>query len=322
MVKNIKIALCFCFITLSAMAQEKAYMPLFEVINMHPDYQYSSTRLLKTYVDGAGKYILIIPSKEEKNVETIETAQKKAASMKLKYFVIGSLNRVGERVIVNVSLFNTNDASVVWTDQLKAQNPEDLDQIFEKIGKNMGTKTKAKDDENIFSTTDSKDLNALEVKKSGDIATGFMVLLNNYAKYPAPGISVGAGYDLKDFILNLKSNLFGNSDIIFFSGSLECYLPFFKKRSTPFFGGGMGLSRTIVYGDVTKTDYFGNPYVAKDNSSAGGLMLTAGGGYIFNRNSSVSFRLSGNFVVGLYQDGLITESTKALMFKMEILFSK
>jgi hypothetical protein len=39
-----------CIITglLQLQAQEKVYMPFFEVMNMHPDYQYSTSKLFKT----------------------------------------------------------------------------------------------------------------------------------------------------------------------------------------------------------------------------------------------------------------------------------
>ena len=39
-------------------------MPYFEVINMHPDYQNSATRLLKTYLEAGNKMELILPEKD------------------------------------------------------------------------------------------------------------------------------------------------------------------------------------------------------------------------------------------------------------------
>ena len=52
------------FLCKGVVAQEKIYMPYFEVINMHPDYQNSATHLLKTYLESGNKMELILPDKD------------------------------------------------------------------------------------------------------------------------------------------------------------------------------------------------------------------------------------------------------------------
>lgn len=42
-----------CFFNINA--QTKVYLPLLETINLKKDFQYSSTRLLKNYIESANK---------------------------------------------------------------------------------------------------------------------------------------------------------------------------------------------------------------------------------------------------------------------------
>ena len=44
-------------------AATKVYAPMPELINVHPDYQYATARVLKSYVDGEGTYQLVIPER-------------------------------------------------------------------------------------------------------------------------------------------------------------------------------------------------------------------------------------------------------------------
>jgi TolB-like protein len=107
--KNIiSIVVMMFFFCIAANAQEKIYMPYFEVINMHSDYQTSSTRLLKTYIELENKSELVLPKKDTSLFsETKEQALEKAKSLNISHVLIGELNRMGETVIVSVTLYKT-----------------------------------------------------------------------------------------------------------------------------------------------------------------------------------------------------------------------
>ena len=96
-------------------AQEKIYMPYFEVINMHPDYQNSITHLLKTYLEAENKTELILPIKDTSYYsETKEQAFAKAKSLNINHVMIGELNRVGETVVISISLNKTENGEKEW----------------------------------------------------------------------------------------------------------------------------------------------------------------------------------------------------------------
>jgi len=123
----------------------KVFLPYLEAINIKKEFQISSTKLLKNYIDLANQYQVVMDG----NKDTLFDAEKSMAEIKskaqqldAKYFIKGSLNRVGENVIVNVSLFETETGNKVWFDQLKAMSPEDLDPIMQRIGNSIGTKIK------------------------------------------------------------------------------------------------------------------------------------------------------------------------------------
>jgi TolB-like protein len=119
-----------CFFNIIAQ-QTKVYLPLLETINLKKDFQYSSTRLLKNYIESANKFQVIMQdvndstiSYNDQNVSIIAKAREKNTM----YYITGSLNRLGENVIVNINLYETETGKKVWFDQLKAMNPDDLDE--------------------------------------------------------------------------------------------------------------------------------------------------------------------------------------------------
>ena len=69
--------------------------------------------------------------------------------------------------------------------------------------------------------------------------------------------------------------------------------PFHSKGNTPFLGGGVSFSRTDIE--------YSSPVTTTSLETSGyGLMLIAGGGYIFNRTGSTSVRVSANYMQGFY----------------------
>ena len=101
----------FAFLLISTQvifAQEKIYMPLFEAINLKKDFQYSTSHLLKIYINNENKYELILPLNDSTfHKETKDQAIAKAKEMKIPHVLVGELNKLGNAVIVSVSMFKT-----------------------------------------------------------------------------------------------------------------------------------------------------------------------------------------------------------------------
>lgn len=286
-----------------AKAQDKVYMPFFEVINLNAEYQYSASRLLKSYMDERGRYMLLLPEKPEGlyPVQPADQVKSKAASLGAKYYIIGDLNRVGEVVVVTIIMYNTSDGSKYWSDKLRAQTPDELDPILQKLAVNMGNAARIETTDNNYNT----DYNKIEAKYSLGVSVGGAFLFSGGSD-PLPGIGIFGTYDAPNIILEIKGQGYFSKGTDIVVGSLEAYYPFNQERITPFLGGGLGMGFTSVPGT------FGT----EENNA--GLMLLAGGGYFFNRNSNASLRLSGNLFSGLYNGGRDT----GLMLRMEILFAR
>ncbi|MCF8428534.1 MAG: autotransporter outer membrane beta-barrel domain-containing protein [Bacteroidia bacterium] len=272
---------------------------------MKKDFQYSSTRLLKNYIESANKYQVIMQDVNDSSVNYNDQNASiiaKAREIKAMYYIVGSLNRLGENVIVNINLFGTETGKKVWFDQLKAMNPDDLDPILQRIGQNMGTENKATNSDDIYSVTNQESQNLKQREATNNFGVGLCALpllmhgfdFNNSSQLS--GLSLAWSFDARNYIFDIKPSWCFNSTYNMLSLSLEMNKPLTKKSNTPFLGGGASLTRTSFDVKNNNSSYYSDSYTA----SGYGIMLLAGGGYIFNRTSSVSVRLSANLMQGFY----------------------
>ena len=288
-----------CFFNINA--QTKVYLPLLETINLKKDFQYSSTRLLKNYIESANKYQVIMQDVNDSSINYNDQNASiitKARELKAMYYIVGSLNRLGENVIVNINLFETETGKKVWFDQLKAMSPDDLDPILQRIGQNIGTENKATTADDIYSVSNQETQQLKQKESNNNFGIGLCAMpllmhgfdLNNSAQLS--GISLAWSFDARDYIFDIKPSWCFNSNYDMLSLALEMNKPLTKKSNTPFVGGGASLSRTSF--GTNQSNNYGS------TASGYGIMLLAGGGYIFNRTSSVSVRLSANLMQGFY----------------------
>jgi TolB-like protein len=313
-----------CFFNINAQ-QTNVYLPLLETINLKKDFQYSSTRLLKNYIESANKYQVIMQDANDSSISYNDQNASiiaKAREIKAMYYIIGSLNRLGENVIVNINLFETETGKKVWFDQLKAMSPDDLDPILQRIGQNIGTENKATTADDIYSVT-NQETQQLKKKESnnnfGIGLSGMALLGDKLASSPLPGLSLAWSFDASNFIFDIKTawNFSNIRDV--YSLSIEMEKPIYTKGNTPFYGGGIAFSRTAV----------SDANIGYTTAAGYGLMALAGGGYIFNRTSTVSLRVSANYLLGFDEVKDINQSTNknyglphGVLVRLEILFRR
>lgn len=281
--------------------QPKVFLPLLETINLKKDFQYSSTRLLKNYIESANKYQVIMQgnndssiSYDNQNATIIAKAKEKNAA----YYITGSLNRLGENVIVNINLYETETGKKVWFDQLKAFTPDDLDPILQRVGQNIGTENKATTTDDIYSVTnlETQQLKKKESNNSFGIGLSGLALFGDQSSSSVvPGLSLVWSFDARDYIFDVKTAWNFNNTRDVYSLSIEMEKPIYTKGNSPFLGGGLAFSRTAISDDYSS--YYGT---STPTAKGYGLMALAGGGYIFNRTSSVSLRISANYMLGFY----------------------
>ena len=308
-------------LAVSSFSAEKVFMPFFELINVHPDYQYSTARLFKGYVDEAGRYELIIPERQDSVARqpASDAVRKEAQARGCAFYLIGDLNRIGETVIFNVALYSAKDGARVWGDKLKASTPEDLDPILQKVARAVGSGEKAAADGDIYSVTsyEGRELRQVRVRNAFGVAVGGMLF--------TPGLLTGESWD-DPFIGGLgliwtydaRSILFELDGETYFTGrktefssvSISAFKPFASSRLTPFAGGGLGL------GNVS-TESGG------ETVEEAGLLAHVGGGFIFNRTSNVQLRAQVRYQVGLFKmDDPVGDLPRGVLMRMELAFGK
>jgi hypothetical protein len=267
-------------------AQEKVYFPFFELINVHTEYQYSTSKLLKAYCDNAGKYQIILPAKQTDGSaysEAFEQTWDKAKNLGARYFMTGELNALQEKMIVSISLYNTSDGMLVWNDILKAATLDDMDPILILLSKSIGSKSKASELEDIYSVSqyDSQELAKKEANTSfGIFLGGVYTMFSGVDQNFSSGLGARITYDSRELILDITGEAyFGEVEIV--DINLSGYYPFSSGKKTPLIGGGLGFgSHKIIYDETTINGSVRNS----------GLIMYAHGGYLFNRTSSVQMR--------------------------------
>lgn len=296
MKNKIKIFYIFLlFGVITAKAQDKVYMPYFQIENMHWEYQISAAKIFRTYLNNENKYVLILPETKdsiypkETFVETVSNAKAAGA----KYFITGEMNALNDVMVISMVMYKTADTGKVWSDILKARTPDDLDPILQRFAKNLGSDQKASKDNDIYSVTnyDSKQLTKVDATASFGVSiSGAYTLAENVGNNTSAGFGLLASYDIRDVILDIQGDmLYG--DVKIYDVRISGLYPFKSSKHTPFVGGSIAWSGTTIE--------YNNYYYP--HFSGSGLAMFVNGGYLFNRNSNVNFRVTGSCVFPLYQ---------------------
>ena len=279
--------LIFVALALTALvyAKERVYLAPFSMIGLNEDLGIVAEKLMNAYIDENGRYILVNYTEQDSVKPSDFTSTNKVALEKnCSKFIMAEFTQLGSQVIASFKLYDVNNEAPVWSDRLKAANPDDFDPIIERVARNIGSNKKATND--IYTVTEQETKKPkrksvstyLGLKIIGETAfnhsstdAGFGIFLF----YDAGNILFGLDYSGKNFrkedkdevtLLDLK-----NIDL-----HLSVYYPFGTKNITPFIGGGMG------YSSHESSNDFGKKY------SGNGATLMLGGGALFNRAGRIS----------------------------------
>lgn len=305
-----------CLSPLLTFAQERVFLPYFEVINLKADYQYSVSKLLQTYIEDGNKYKLVIYAQfpDLKAALAEETLVAEARKNKCPYYLKGELNRIGEVVIVSLKMYKTDDQSLIWSDRLKASGPEDLDKVVEKLGVNMGSTTKASKDENMNLVTEhqSNALNKVTAEYRFSTGINLVAPLNGYSSSTLYGFSTAGYYDNRNWIGMLRFQYLtsggsdfeaGDRESSQYIGSIEAYYPLSPKNSTFYVGGGLGICRGSIAKYEAYTNSPGSPTTSyqSEEKAGSGAVINGSYGYIFGRNSSLKGIVSLNLSTSAFK---------------------
>ncbi len=312
----------------SVFASERVYMPLFELTNIHEDYQYATSKLFQRYADKDGRYEVVIPAQTDSvqvqpsKADVQKTAERKGCTK----FILADLTRLGETVVVTLSLYGTQSGNLLWSDAMKAANPNDLDPILERMAKNIGTENVASKTDDIYTVTQKEETKLRKKRANKSFGFGIMgfTMLNNPGPRFQPGLEIFWSYDSRNIFFQIDGsfNFYSDSEdytyttsyysdygdekktisvdetLVNLSLGLSAYYPFLDGSSTPFLGGGVSFTSTITSYDYDSYYYYDDE---PEGDSKTGLWVRLGGGFLFNRTSTVTFRIRAEYAISTYK---------------------
>ena len=306
MMNNIKKLLAATLaVAASVYASERVYLAPVDMVGLNQNFAAPSEKLMNAYIEDDGRFVLVNHSEEDSiKAGDRDAANKKAIEKNCSKFIIAEFTRLGENVITSFKLYDVNNESPVWTDRLKAKNPDDFDPIIQRVARNIGTKRKAVDDDDIFSVTEQE---TKSPKKKGISAYYGLKIVGELSLNPAAEMDAGLGffmfYDAKNILFGFDwtmSNLTESEDRSRFTDiALNLYYPFGTKNITPFIGGGLAYSWRTAYLDTDGIKDRDGKRIDKEYE-ANGLSMDLGGGIIFNRASRVMVILQANYFVDFF----------------------
>ena len=274
-------------------AQQKVYMPFFEVMNIQDEYQYSLAKLFQKYVSDQGKYEIMLPewNNEPYPKENKEQTQSKARELGVPFFIKGDLNALGDLIIVTVSMFRTDNGEEVWNALLKANKLDDLDPILITCAKNLGEKNVSSTANDIYTVTEQegKELREVETKISSGLLLGGLI---PFGSTFSTGLGILTTYDNRNIIYGLDASMFFQGESQEAHLAITVDYPFTSSKNTGYAGGGLGYGFISIHEET---------YPTVEESANGGLMLMAGGGFIMNRTSSVRLIFGSRILVPLFK---------------------
>ncbi len=308
--KKLLVFVLATFVATKAQAQNNTvYFPYFELINTNKDadLQYSTSKLLKSYIENNHNYAVLLPERIGQAYfedENRELALQNAKGISARYYMDGEIHNLQGVFIISLGLYETATGERVWHDMVKGTLEEDLDPLLSRLGRSFLTTKTAKTDIEIDEVTeyDSRgiDLKQIKVNHFIGLTIGGKYL---FGEETLSGIGLAYTYDASTFLFSMNFDYYPSSSLLrngAYDGrelsngsfSLGAMFPLSRQRSTVFLDG------SFEYGFMTaKRD---PKFSEIEDSTQGGIGLYLGGGYLINRNSTVNLRIFGGVSVPFY----------------------
>ena len=296
-------------------AQERVYLAPFSMVGVHEDLGIAAEKLMNAYIDENGRYILVNYSVDDSvTAGDYESINKVAIQKNCTKFIIAEITRLGQNIITSFKLYDVNNEKPVWSDRLKAANPDDFDPIIERVARNIGSKKKATDDSDIYTVTEQE---TKQPRKKGVSSYFGLNIVGDLELTPATNMLAGIGLftliDAYQIFFGVDFTLTNMGDELnkptFYDFSLSVYYPFGSSNNTPFVGGGISYSWHITFDDNDELPY------TPEELSTNGITGFVGGGILLNRASKVVFLLQAKYFIDFFKTPYV-EETSSKKFKM------
>ncbi|SIO01740.1 hypothetical protein [Fibrobacter sp. UWB11] len=300
------VALAFTALTY---ATERVYLAPFSTVGIDKDLGITTEKLMHAYIDENGRYVLVNYAEDDSvKVGDYESINKVAIQKNCSKFIMAEFTRLGQSVVTSFKLYNVNNEKPVWSDRLKAANPDDFDPIIERVARNIGSKRLTTDDDDIYTVTEQE---TIKPRKKGISGYFGLNIIGDLELTPNTNMLAGIGlfalFDAKKIFFGLDFTLTNMGDELnkptFYDFSLSVYYPFGSSNNTPFVGGGLSYSWHITFDDNDEL-----PYTAEELST-NGLTGFVGGGILLNRASSVAFLLQAKYFIDFFNTPYVEETS-------------
>ena len=301
--------LLLAFLIGPAVAQERVAVFDFEAVGIDNQTAEAACGIFRSELASTGKYSVMGRTEMESKLEAagitdyacydVTCASANALALNAEKAVIGSISRLGEKIVVEASLVSAVRKEIVFSDQFSSSTVDDLDVVMKKLANAVADQKKISSEVGRYDITEEETMEPRRRKA-----------------YITSGASFGFGFPLGDsynkvdnlktvaWLMRYEADKFVIENSIGVSwGSAEpdtSYGVLVNKRTisvvpwdigvryifdrekdyTPFVGGGIGLHF------IASEDVGGDVYVAGDQALAVHL---AGGLYAFQ---SYDFRLA------------------------------
>jgi len=253
--------------------QESLALLPFRSVGIEPASAETAYLLLFQEIEKSGEYQMI-PETQIRNVlgsescSEVACAVEAAEKLRAGFVVFGSLNRLGEKIIVQYTLADAPSGSILLSDNMTAMYVEDLDQVVKRIALSITNHVPVEKtaEVGLITEQESQTPNTRRTKSSWGFTFGHIYPQHGYdGKDRIFVFEVRSLYEMKHFAVSglfaiRKGFAFGVSGIYLFS----------RHDFSPYIGLGTGVH--IVAHDASYNNYY--PYDEQKKNESGMMVNT------------------------------------------------
>jgi len=280
--ENMRTITCFIgalilFLQLFLYGQESLAILPFRSVGIDSASAETAYLLLFQEVAKSGEYQMI-PETQIRNVLGSESCSEVACAVEAAeklhagFVIFGSLNRLGEKIIVQYTLADAPSGSILLSDNMTAMYVEDLDQVVKRIALSINNNVAVEKtaEVGLITEQESQTPNTRRTKSSWGFTFGHIYPQHGYDdKDRILVVEVRNLYEMKHFAV---SGLFAIRKG--FAFGVEGMYLFSRHDFSPYIGLGTGVH--IVAHD----DYYNYPYEEAQKKNESGMMVNANAGFL------------------------------------------
>ena len=216
----------------------------------------------------------------------------------VEHAIYGSVSRLGEKHIVQLSIVNVVTKEVIWAGSLAAKTAEDLDTVVKRLAKSISEGKKAEETVEVGLVTAEEEKEPLRRRVFHTFGTtaGMVVPVGGYGGASALyNLGWLYWYETPRIVFEAAGYFTFPGDVGNATAAEFCPIEFSvlymlsKKDISPYFGGGVGFGWLTVESDDPTFDI----------GSAYGMTLNAGAGLVFMRTYDFRFIVDTRYHINL-----------------------